>query len=291
VFHAAGLTPAIGRLFASEKEAPVADKYRYFIVEKAGEVATITLNRPEKLNAFNIAMLYEFSDIVDDLRLDLQRRFVVITGAGRAFCAGIDITKEARDEWYDARQPNERVFQENGQTVVRNWTNLHQVTIAAINGPCVGLGLGLVSCCDFRLIAEGAYCSIPETAIGIGYSVSCLYPLVSLVGAAQAKRMIMACDRVPAREAKDIGLVHDVVAADQLMAASSQLIEKLSTKGPTALRLVKRMVNAATVAQYADLAAMEPELVQAFYTATGDIGEGIGAYRERRRPRFKLETD
>ncbi|MCK9355909.1 MAG: enoyl-CoA hydratase/isomerase family protein [Dehalococcoidia bacterium] len=269
----------------------MADKYRYFIVEKAGEVATITLNRPEKLNAFNIAMLYEFSDIVDDLRLDLQRRFVVITGAGRAFCAGIDITKEARDEWYDARQPNERVFQENGQTVVRNWTNLHQVTIAAINGPCVGLGLGLVSCCDFRLIAEGAYCSIPETAIGIGYSVSCLYPLVSLVGAAQAKRMIMACDRVPAREAKDIGLVHDVVAADQLMAASSQLIEKLSTKGPTALRLVKRMVNAATVAQYADLAAMEPELVQAFYTATGDIGEGIGAYRERRRPRFKLETD
>jgi len=269
----------------------VADKYRYFIVEKAGEVATITLNRPEKLNAFNIAMLYEFSDIVDDLRLDLQRRFVVITGAGRAFCAGIDITKEARDEWYDARQPNERVFQENGQTVVRNWTNLHQVTIAAINGPCVGLGLGLVSCCDFRLIAEGAYCSIPETAIGIGYSVSCLYPLVSLVGAAQAKRMIMACDRVPAREAKDIGLVHDVVAADQLMAASSQLIEKLSTKGPTALRLVKRMVNAATVAQYADLAAMEPELVQAFYTATGDIGEGIGAYREKRQPRFRLETD
>jgi len=269
----------------------LADSYRYFTFEKAGETATITLNRPDKLNAFNIEMLYEFSDIVDDLRLDLRRRFVVITGAGRAFCAGIDVTREARDAWYDARQPNERVFQENGQNVVRNWTNLHQVTIAAINGPCVGLGLGLVSCCDFRLIAEGAYCSIPETAIGIGYSVSCLYPLLSLIGPAHARRMIMTCDRIPAREARDIGLVHDVVAPDQLMTAASQLVDKLSTKGPTALRLVKRMINAATVAQFADLAAMEPELVQAFYTATGDAVEGMSAYREKRKPRFKLETD
>jgi len=269
----------------------VARDYQYFKFEKAGELATITLDRPDKLNAFTIEMLYEFSDIVDDLRLDLQRRFVIITGAGRAFCSGIDVTKGARDEWYDARQPNERLFQENGQILVRKWTNLHQITIAAINGPCVGLGLGLVTCCDFRLIADGAYCSIPETTIGIGYSVSCLYPLLSLVGPAQARRMIMTCDPVPAREAKEIGLVHDVVQGDQLMDASRKLVDKLSTKGPTALRLVKRMINASTVAQFADLAAMEPELVQAFYTATGDVDEGMGAYRERRQPRFRLETD
>ncbi len=269
----------------------MADTYRYFTLEKSDETATIVLSRPERLNAFNIEMLYEFGDIVDDLRLDLSRRFVIITGAGRAFCAGIDVSREARDAWYDPRQPNERVFQESGQNMVRNLTNLHQITIAAINGPCVGLGVGLVSCCDFRVIAEDAYCSIPETAIGIGYSVSCLYPLINLVGPAQAKRMIMTCDRVPAREAKEIGLVHEVVAAGQLMPASHRLIEKLSTKGPTALRLVKRMVNAATIAQFADLAAMEPELVQAVYGATGDIGEGMQAFRERRQPRFKFEID
>jgi len=269
----------------------VPNKYTYFVVEKEGEIATITMNRPDTLNAFNIDMLYEFNEIVDDLRLDLQRRFVIITGAGRAFCAGIDITEQARDEWYGARQPNERVFQENGQNLVRNWTNLHQITIAAINGPCVGLGLGVVSCCDFRLIADNAYCSIPETAIGIGYSVSCLYPLLALIGPAQARRMIMTCDRVPAREARDIGLVHEVVAPEMLMTACHELVGKLSTKGPTALRLVKRMINAATVAQFADLAALEPELVQAFYTATGDIDEGTSAYREKRQPRFKMETD
>lgn len=266
-------------------------KLTYFVVEKEDETATIILNRPDRLNAFNIGMLYEFSDIVDDLRLDLKTRFVILTGAGRAFCAGIDVTKEARDEWYDARQPNERVFQENGQILVRKWTNLHQVTIAAINGPCVGLGLGLVSCCDFRVIADGAYCSIPETAIGIGYSVSCLYPLLALIGPAQARRMIMTCDRVPAREAREIGLVHDVVAPDKLMDACRELVGKLATKGPTALRLVKRMINAATVAQFADLAMMEPELVQAFYTATGDIDEGMSASRDKRPPRFRLETD
>lgn len=269
----------------------MADEYRFFTLEKEGATAVITLNRPEKLNAFTIEMLYEFADIVDELRLDLQRRFVIITGAGRAFCSGIDVTKPARDAWYDARQPNERVFQENGQILVKKWTDLHQITIAAINGPCVGLGLGLVTCCDFRLIAEGAYCSIPETAIGIGYSVSCLYPLLALVGPAEARRMIMTCEPVSASEAKAIGLVHDVVAPERLMSASHELVGKLSTKGPTALRLVKRMINAATVAQFADLAAMEPELVQAFYSATGDVNEGMSAYRERRQPRFRLETD
>jgi enoyl-CoA hydratase len=269
----------------------VADKYRFFTLEKEGATAIVTLNRPEKLNAFTIEMLYEFADIVDDLRLDLQRRFVIITGAGRAFCSGIDVTRPERDAWYDARQPNERLFQENGQILVKKWTDLHQITIAAINGPCVGLGLGLVTCCDFRIMAEDAYCSIPETAIGIGYSVSCLYPLLALVGPAEARRMIMTCDPVPAREARAIGLVHEVVAPGLLMGASKELVGKLSTKGPTALRLVKRMINAATVAQFADLAALEPELVQAFYSATGDVNEGMGAFRERREPRFKLETD
>ncbi|MBN1152184.1 MAG: enoyl-CoA hydratase/isomerase family protein [Dehalococcoidia bacterium] len=269
----------------------MADDYRFFTLEKEDATAVITLNRPDKLNAFTIEMLYEFADIVDSLRLDLRRRFIIITGAGRAFCSGIDVTAPERDAWYDARQPNERLFQENGQLLVKKWTDLHQITIAAINGPCVGLGLGLVTCCDFRIMAEDAYCSIPETAIGIGYSVSCLYPLLALVGPAEARRMIMTCDPVPAPEAKAIGLVHDVVAPDRLMRASRELVEKLSTKGPTALRLVKRMINAATVAQFADLAALEPELVQAFYNATGDVNEGMSAYRERRQPRFKLEAD
>jgi enoyl-CoA hydratase/carnithine racemase len=101
----------------------------------------------------------------------------------------------------------------------------------------------------------------------------------------------MTCDRVPAAEAREIGLTHQVVPADQLMSASLALVDKLSTRGPTALRLVKRMINAATVAQSADLAVLEPELVQAFYLATGDINEGLAAYRDRRTPRFHKETD
>jgi enoyl-CoA hydratase/carnithine racemase len=269
----------------------VDSRYAYFVVEREGETATVTLNRPDKLNAFNLDMLYEFNSIVDELRVDLQTRFVIITGAGRGFCSGIDVSRQGREAWYDARQPNERVFQENGQNLVRNWTNLHQITIAAINGPCVGLGLGLVTCCDFRLIADGAYCSIPETSIGIGYSVGCLYSLLSLVGPAQARRMIMMCDPVPADQCREIGLVHEVVAPERLMASCRDLVAKLSTKGPTALRLVKRMINAATVAQFADLASMEPELVQAFYSATGDQNEGMGAYRERRQPLFKPEAE
>lgn len=266
-------------------------KYKYFTLERTGELAIIKLDRPDTLNAFNIEMLYEFNDIVDELRLDVDTRFVIVTGAGRAFCSGIDVTEGGRKAWYADRQPNERVFQESGQILVKKWTDLHQITIAAVNGPCVGLGLGLVTCCDFRITAENAYYSIPETAIGIGYSVSCLYPLLALVGPAHARRMIMTCDPVSAHEAKDLGLTHEVVPPSELMEASMALVKKLSDKGPTALRMVKRMINAATVAQSADLAALEPELVQAFYLSTRDIHEGLAAYREKRAPRFHLETD
>ena len=106
----------------------MADNCTYFDYRKTGEVATITLNNPDKLNAFNLAMLFEFRRIVDDLRIDLTTRFVILTGTGRAFCAGIDVTEKARQDWYaDPHQPNDEehgadhVEQGNRGAIPKRW--------------------------------------------------------------------------------------------------------------------------------------------------------------------------
>jgi enoyl-CoA hydratase len=185
----------------------VADDYTYFDYRKAGEVATITLNRPDKLNAFDLAMLFEFRRIVDDLRIDLTTRFVILTGTGRAFCAGIDVTEKARQDWYaDPHQLNERLFQESGQNLVRDWTNLHQITIAAINGPCVGLGLGLVSVCDFRVMAEDAYFGVYCRRWGVPLIDGGTVRLPRIVGQGRALEIILTGRKVPADECLQIGL-------------------------------------------------------------------------------------
>jgi len=261
-----------------------------FIVEKSGPVAVVTINRPEKLNAFTLSYLFDFKRLIDDLRVDLETRFVVFTGAGRAFCAGIDIGKEERDLWYTSPlQPNERLYQQNGQDIVRSLENLHQVTIAAVNGACVGLGLCIVTNCDFRVASEKAYFSIPETALGIPYSNGCVYSLLALVGPANAKRMIMTCDRIGAQEALTMGLVGKVVPSEHLMDESMGLAETMVSKGPTAIRLVKRMINAATTAQTRDLCMLESEIVAALYGSENPFEEGLEAYREKRKARFTTE--
>ncbi|MEA3253459.1 MAG: enoyl-CoA hydratase/isomerase family protein [Chloroflexota bacterium] len=261
-----------------------------FIVEKSEPVAVVTMNHPEKLNAFTLAHLLDFQELLGDLRVDLRTRFVIFTGAGRAFCAGVDVTKEGRDQWYaDPRQPNERLYQQNGQDLVRALENLHQVTIAAVNGPSVGLGLCIATNCDFRIASERAYFSIPETSLGIPYSNGCLYSLLALVGPSNTKRIIMTCDRIGAREALAMGLVNEVMPEEQLMSASRKMVDKIASKGPTAIRLIKRMVNAASTAKTYDLCVLESELVTAFYSGSNDFEEGLRAFREKKEPRFAVE--
>ncbi|MCK4262536.1 MAG: enoyl-CoA hydratase/isomerase family protein [Dehalococcoidia bacterium] len=262
-----------------------------FVVEKSGPIATVTINRPEKLNAFTLSYLFDFKELIDNLRVDLETRLVIFTGAGRAFCAGIDVSEEGRDGWYKRpQQANERLYQQNGQDIVRSLENLHQVTIAAVNGPCIGLGLCIVTNCDFRIASEEAYFSIPETSLGIPYSNSCLYSLLALVGPSNAKRMIMTCEKVGAQEALTIGLANKVVPHEELMDASLNMARNIAAKGPTAIRLVKRMVNAATTAKMYDLCGVEAELVAAFYAGNNDFEEGLRAFREKRQPRFSTES-
>jgi enoyl-CoA hydratase/carnithine racemase len=264
-------------------------KYETLTVEKSGDLMTVTFNRPKILNALNRQMMLDIKDVLAGLRSDLSTRFVIFTGAGRAFSAGVEFSKQAMSERYtDPRLSNERLWQLFGHEFMQAMESLEQVTIAAINGASIGGGLCLAMNCDFRIASEKAILGIPEAALGIFFTWGATPRLTCLIGPAKAKEMIMTCDPIDAQEARRIGLVNQVVPHDQLMPACLDLAQKIRTKGPLAIRICKKQVNAASLAKMADLYPLEPELVE-YIMASGQAEEGARSFIEKRPPVFKSQ--
>lgn len=260
--------------------------YKTLLVERSGNMTTVTLNRPEILNALNAQIMLELKDLFAELRGDQKTRFVIFTGAGRAFSVGAEFTKKSMAERYARPElANERLWQLFGHDFMQTMESLEQVTIAAINGACVGAGLCLAMNCDFRIASENAVLGVPETNLGIFFTWGATPRLTALVGPARAKEMIMTCDNIDTHEALRIGLVNKVVPPEQLMSSCKELVQKIATKGPLATRITKKIVNAASLARMADLYPCEPELVERLMLSD-EVNEGIQAFLEKRPPRF-----
>ena len=261
-------------------------QYKTLLVEKSDNLATVTLNRPEILNAINMQVMLELKELLAELRADQKTRFVIFTGAGRAFSCGAEFTQKAMDERYTRPElANERLWQLLGHDFMHTMENLEQVTIAAVNGAAVGAGLCLAMNCDFRIASEKALLGIPETNLGIFFTWGATPRLTALIGPAKTKEMIMTCDNLNAREALGIGLVNKVVPAEELMSSCHELVQKIATKGPLAVRICKKIVNAASLSRMADLYPCEPELVERLMISD-EVAEGLQAFLEKRPPRF-----
>jgi enoyl-CoA hydratase/carnithine racemase len=261
--------------------------YETILVEKKGITAVITLNRSEKLNAMNAQMLGEIAQVLAELRGDTTTRFVILTGTGRAFSSGADMTArgESPPEAAQAIAQEQRLVQMASHDMMRSYQNLEQVTIAAVNGYCLGAGLVFVIESDFIIAAEDALFGVPETNVGVFYTWGSCARLSRLVGPIWAKHMVMTCENVTAEQALSIGLVNQVVPNDKLMDAAWELVDKIASKSPLAVRLTKKLVNAYTAAGRGDLYVVEPELVERIHIS-GDPLEGARAFREKRSPRF-----
>ena len=260
------------------------------VMSREGFVAHVILNRPERRNALDRVLLLALKRVFSDLRQDPGVRVVVLSGAGGSFCSGVDISEEGRREFYKPPQQIERLYQENGQEVVRGLQSLPQVTIAAVNGPAIGWGTCLATACDFRVVSTGAFFRIPEIGLGMYYDVGCLYGLLSLVGPAQAKRVIMTGEDIGAAEARSMGLADRVVSPAGLAAETLRLAASLGARDSAALRIAKRQMYAATVAAKRHLGLVELELTTAYYGSNSDGCEGLAARREARSPVFARES-
>lgn len=202
---------------------------------------TVTLNRPEKLNAIDARMHAELQEVCRALRHDTETRVVILTGAGRAFSAGADL-RSGRPA--AGAILAERVRSGMGNETAALLEGLDQVTIGAINGLAIGGAVVFVSCLDLRIAAESAWFSIPEVDLDIPLTWNALPRLMRELGPARTKELVMTCDRFSSHEALGYGLVNHVVPDDALIPRATALAEQLLSKDALALALTKSACNA-----------------------------------------------
>ena len=267
------------------------NNYQNILTEQDGQILKVTLNRPEVLNAMNLPMVEEIMDLFSKIRNDRNIRFVVFTGNGRAFTAGVDMkeTAEAKEQGYAAFVESRKIKQKLGHIFMKYLENLEQVTIVAANGLVVGAGIAFALGCDFRISSDRALFSIPETSIGIFFTWASTARMVKLVGLSNAKEMIMTGDRIDADEAFRIGLVNKVVPHDRLMEEVYNFIGKIARRSNIAIRYTKLIANAVATPLIGDISNYEPELVELCYL-NEDTEEAINAFKEKREPRFTGKT-
>lgn len=264
--------------------------YETLLLKKEGPILFLAFNRPEQLNAVNTLLLFELKRVVTELKEDSETRFLVVTGKGRAFSAGADL-RERREAAVEEGPfgpdfiKSQRQRQRFGHQLMRDFENLEQITVAALNGVVRGAGVALALACDFRIATTETTLGIPETNVGIFFSWGSTARLTRLVGPAKAKELIMTCDVLSAQEALALGLVHKVVPPAELMEAVRTLIAKVAVRAPHAVRMTKTIVNALSTPALGDVTFYEPDLVECCYSY-GDMKEAIRAFFEKRTPEF-----
>lgn len=251
-------------------------------------VRTITLNRPDKLNAVNIRMSEEVPAAIEEASRDDAVRVVVITGAGRGFCAGLELSPANIAAMTDRRKASRHERLDDLHWVGR-WVlavaNCDKPVIAAVNGPAVGAGCGLALSADIRLISETATISTGYIRIGLCPDAGVSYFLPRLVGVSRATELIMTARDIRADEAERIGLASRVFPPDNFQQAVAEYAGKLAAGPPFALTLTKRLLRESPDTDL--LSQLRRELsgiMQCF--STQDTAEAMQAFAEKRPARF-----
>src|SRR5262245_8832967 len=258
--------------------------YKTILFEESGGIATVTLNRPDRLNAIDVDMREDFARLLGEIQTNEQIRVLIITGAGRAFSAGGDI-EYFEQEWKTAR------FRAENHRLTQFFDELELIekpVLAAINGPCTGGGLQITLSCDIRIASDHARFGFRENNIGLIPGAGGCSRLVKLIGYGKAKELIFTGEMIDANEAERIGMVNRVVPHDELMARTRSLAEHLLTRAPEALGLAKRILWHSVNSDFSTGRTLEA-LAQSILIKSKDHREGIRAFRDKRKPEFKGE--
>lgn len=251
-------------------------------IETADRIRTLTVNRPEKLNALNSGVLAELDDAIASAAADSSLRCVIITGAGeKAFIAGADIGELAKLGPVAGREHSRR-----GQAVLDSIERLPVPTIAAINGYAYGGGLEVAMACTLRVASDNAKMGLPETSLGIIPGYGGTQRLARHVGRAKALELVLTSEKgVTAAEAHRIGLVNQVVPAGRAHAAALEIATKIAANGPVAVRYAMEAIRTGL-----DMTLLEGQVLEAtlfgLCASTEDMKEGMTAFLEKRPARF-----
>ena len=246
-----------------------------------GNIATVTLNRPEKRNSITPEMMVELDSIFASLETNGDVRFVVVTGAGdKAFSTGADLKSFASHDRDSAR----RNWIPSGHRIYRRLAQLPQLTVALINGDVMGGGLELALACDFKIAVDTARLGLPEVGIGTLPGWGGTGRLVDAIGVSRAKYMVLSGQIIDARTAHEWGLLHHIYSANELDAGLKNLLVQLEKVGPVAQQIGKQLMSAFENKTNAEVLEA---IGGALTVTTEDLAEGITSFSEKRPPKFK----
>lgn len=255
--------------------------YENILLEKEDRLAILYINRPQALNALNQDTLLELKDAVLSINNDPDIDVLIITGAGeKAFVAGADIAYMKNMSAMEGR-----AFGAMGQEVFLLIEKLEKPVIAAVNGFALGGGCELAMCCDFRIASTNAKFGQPEVGLGITPGFGGTQRLARLVGPGMAKQMLYTASNIDANEAYRIGLVNQVVAPEELLAATKKIAGKILKNAQLAVRLCKAAANNGLQTDIAHAMEIEADCFGLCF-ATADQKEGMSAFVEKRKPLF-----
>ena len=256
-------------------------------VKVTGSVGTIVLNRPGRRNALTRAMLAQLQEALEDLHLEKRVRAIILTGAGSAFCAGMDVHQmHAADKLPDAEKQQEwgELYDEYRELVVQ-MLELPKPIIASVNGPAVAGGAGLVLACDIVVAGEAAQFGLPDPRRGVVAGV--VGPLLAFrVGAGPAARLLLTSSLYPAAEAFRLGIYHEMIDDNRLWARAVAIGEECAAGAPEAVQLTKRLLYETVGEQLATQLSVGAAMSATSQT-TEAAREGFAAFVEKRRPEWK----
>ena len=254
---------------------------KHLKVKKEGHICWVYLNRPKSLNALNTEILKELTEFNASLRGDLKSRVIIYTGKGDNFSSGADLKEK--------RVPVTRLeaWRNNfGKPAIWSFLEVDQITIAAINGYCLGGAACIASACDFRIASETAILGYPEINLGINLNWLGLPLAVRLIGPAKAKKIVISGENENASTLLSWGFYDEVHAKDKLMEAANKMANLYASKPPIAAQMIKRSVNELTYS--GDDAIMHMDYDQTLLThETKDRKEAIKSFFEKRDPDYK----
>jgi enoyl-CoA hydratase/carnithine racemase len=257
------------------------EKVKYVRTQIGSGIATITIDRPDVLNAIDDEVLEELETTFHAIEKDEKIRVVIITGGGeKAFVAGGDIDAMKRMSLIEGER-----FVYKGQSVLSKIENSNKVVIAAINGYALGGGSELALACDIRIASDKAKLGLPEVCIGLYPGWGGTQRLVRLVGKGVAKELVFTGRRISVQEAKELGIVNRIVPHDELMSSCVELAESILANSPIAVIQAKKAINQGSEISLDNALSLEAEAWLVNFS-TVDRVEGLSAFLEKRKPNY-----
>ncbi len=254
--------------------------YTNIIVEKKNGIATITMNRPQVLNAVDNETIRELTSAVQDLETDLTIHVAILTGKDKAFIAGADIKQMQHMNSLEAKQ-----FAANGHQLLHAIQASRLPYIAAINGYALGGGCEIMMACDLIITSTTAKIGQPEITLGIHPGFGGTQRLPRIIGTLKAKELLLTGDTIDAAEALRIGLVNKIVEPEKLMEETEKIAQKIAAKSGVQTSFIKKLVNTGANIDLPSACDLEIAMFSASF-ATQDQKEGMTAFLEKRKPSF-----